>query len=702
MGDTDLASDKQQVEAVMDNNNKQQALQSSDDGVDRHKQRASTACLPCRSRKRRCDGQKPTCSNCISVQSACHYPRVQKRRGPGKSKQRITVLENRLLILESQLRGGNSAVVQPEHSSRSGLADPQPLGSSGKAPESPMAPTRTGIRASQTAAELLPRHPLFRQVPDRIAEFKARLASDSAGSFRMMVASPVVPGYAELLLVEHSLQEICKEFPLFDTLEFLGRVRNQGAVTSIQACGGASRWACLNSAIALSVHVKTANGAFEELAPFAWAYFKNAYAVFPELMLQGNDSETVKALVFMALFARNSADARTTSLLLSTALRLSQTLDSSLFNVVESENARLTLWAAFILDAELSLCCGLASGPGAGDIDIDLPNEEYPHHGDDDEACASIFRRRAELALIHSAVRTRLYSRDAFNMPESELLSTIVTLNQALEDWRQTLPPEAQPGHVGAILEPHCIILHLAFHNLTSMVHWAAQRHSAWGDVATTRSGLEGQALSLINLSRLKVRAAAQHTLRLLRQSPFEQFAQFWRNLCYPLSAALTLLLYILECPQDPDAEADSQLLRGFGREVKRMQNDGDFELSHLLKAYLGLEHVGNVAISQAQSQNDERLEAARSAEPWQDHAFPQDDVQTFRELLSSATHPMYLVQGLLTNLPNRDHKISQSIARIIPGIMPLIDESKPYGPLVPACMKPGTYGFGFAARDST
>ncbi|KAK4039726.1 hypothetical protein C8A01DRAFT_16330, partial [Parachaetomium inaequale] len=140
-----------------------------------------------------------------------------------------------------------------------------------------------------------------------------------------MVASPVLPGNAELSLLEHSLEEICKEFPLFDTREFLDRVRSQGAA-SMEACGSASRWACVNAAIALSVHAKTVNGAFEELSPFAWGYFKNAYAAFPELMLQGNDSETVKALVLMALFGRNSADARTTSLLLSTALRLSQTL----------------------------------------------------------------------------------------------------------------------------------------------------------------------------------------------------------------------------------------------------------------------------------------------------------------------------------------------------------------------------------------
>ncbi|KAK3312137.1 hypothetical protein B0H66DRAFT_632601 [Apodospora peruviana] len=236
------------------------------------------------------------------------------------------------------------------------------------------------------------------------------------------------------------------------------RVRSQEGAASMETCGIASRWACENSAIALSVHVKTT-------------------------------SKTVKALVLMALFGRNSADARITLLLLSTALRLSQTLESSLFrvghgdsrNAVESKDARVTLWATFILDAELSLCCGLGSRLGAGRADIDLSNDEYP----DDrvgEACArSIFRTAGRARLDSTRQSGRVSTRAMHStLRKSQLLGSIVTLNQALEDWRQDLPPEAQPGHVkGTTLEPHCIILHLAFHNLPSMIHWAARRHSA-------------------------------------------------------------------------------------------------------------------------------------------------------------------------------------------------------------------------------
>jgi hypothetical protein len=100
--------------------------------------------------------------------------------------------------------------------------------------------------------------------------------------------------------MEHFLEEICKEFPLINARELLHQLRTQGAA-SIEASGSASRWACVKAALALSVNVRT-NGAFEELSPLVWAYFKNAYTTLPELMLQGNDPEVIKALVLMIVF----------------------------------------------------------------------------------------------------------------------------------------------------------------------------------------------------------------------------------------------------------------------------------------------------------------------------------------------------------------------------------------------------------------
>lgn len=411
------------------------------------------------------------------------------------------------------------------------MAAAQPLVSSGSASELPKDP-QAGIRVSQTVQPLSSfdqapplHHRLFKEIPDRAAELKAR---EPVGCFKVTVLSPLLPGNTELTLLGLGLDEICKEFPFINTREFLHQLKSQGP-GNIEAYRSASWWACLNAGVALSVHVKAANGAFKTMSHFAWDFFKNAYATFPELMLQGKEPETAKAMFLMALFCRNSADARTTSLLLSTALRLSQVMGSDKLradhsqdlNCPESEYTRRTSWSAFVLDAELALCCGFASALDAGDIGIDLPSEECLHDGED-KKCASIFRRRVELALIHSAVRVRLYSRGGLQLPENELLGTTVTLDQTLEDWKQKLPLELRPGTPSEALEPHCVVLHLAFHSLVSMVHW---RLSGWGAAMGVKPGEQSLSRSL---SRLKVRAAAQHTLRLLQQFPFEQFVQFW------------------------------------------------------------------------------------------------------------------------------------------------------------------------------
>lgn len=129
----------------------------------------------------------------------------------------------------------------------------------------------------------------------------------------------------------------------------------------------------------------------------------------------------------------------------------------------------------------------------------------------------------------------------------------------------------------------------------------------------------------------------------------------------------MTLLLYILECPQDPEAETDAQLLRGFGRQVRRIQDDGDCQISNLLKAYIGFEQLANIAISQAQ--NDGGLEAG--AEPWQD-AFPHDAVQ-----VGNTLHP-YSKHDLLTCLLDIQGVVNFSHSSHVLGPEPADQPDKP------------------------
>ncbi|KAI8067089.1 fungal-specific transcription factor domain-containing protein [Gongronella butleri] len=64
------------------------------------RERATQACTPCRKKKKRCDGAKPVCRNCVEANVECAYAAC-KRRGPRKGY--VQLLEERLVQLEKRL-----------------------------------------------------------------------------------------------------------------------------------------------------------------------------------------------------------------------------------------------------------------------------------------------------------------------------------------------------------------------------------------------------------------------------------------------------------------------------------------------------------------------------------------------------------------------------------------------------------------------
>jgi hypothetical protein len=55
------------------------------------------ACIVCRKRKLRCDGQKPSCGTCARVGHNCAYDEVRKKSGPKRGY--VKQLEARLGLL---------------------------------------------------------------------------------------------------------------------------------------------------------------------------------------------------------------------------------------------------------------------------------------------------------------------------------------------------------------------------------------------------------------------------------------------------------------------------------------------------------------------------------------------------------------------------------------------------------------------------
>ncbi|CAO3588312.1 unnamed protein product [Absidia cylindrospora] len=98
------------------------------------RERATQACTPCRKKKKRCDGAKPNCRNCMHAAIECTYAAC-KRRGPRKGY--VQLLEERLAMLERQLTSlpggassGESRSIPPPPPPSSSFPAPGPTSTS--------------------------------------------------------------------------------------------------------------------------------------------------------------------------------------------------------------------------------------------------------------------------------------------------------------------------------------------------------------------------------------------------------------------------------------------------------------------------------------------------------------------------------------------------------------------------------------------
>ncbi|KAH8589853.1 fungal-specific transcription factor domain-containing protein [Bisporella sp. PMI_857] len=679
--------------------------------------RVVQACVRCKERKRRCDGNTPTCESCLGRGENCIYRGVRKRRGPGRNKQHIQALEKRLLDMEALLH--QSDVPQQSGTSKASREPPSTADCS-----STLHPT-TSIDVLHVREETLneTRHPTYsyisrqgsgpdegesvhsrhltltshanvplhfegmRKLDERINHYKS---AEHPMALGVVVTAPLLPEEADKFLLEQSIRDVFDELPLFHIPWFLERLSQPRCLEQLD---DRSWWACLNASIAMAVQLRTINKSFRAVSLFSWAFFKNAYAVFPELVIQGHDLVAVQSFLVMAMFMKASADTRTTTLFLSTALRTSQVLGlnikrnqtSNCNNQVTEKARNRVFWVAYILDMEISTNCGLPSLQADEDVDIDLLINELQHGYEGFDFTgdgANIFGLRAQLTTIQAKVRKRLYTAKSLCQPAGQLLRTVQELDFALQDWRSRIPADIQPGK--KIQSRDLALAHFTYFNCVSMVHWSVLRRDSGNvQLGTSVSVLEIPHFQVVT-SISRVRAAARATIGLLQSLPLQTFAELWRILPYPVSASLTLLSTALNDPAIPEARLDLVALGWFVRFIGRMVNEEGCDLTHMLKGCLAIEKAVSAAV-------------ANRTEDWSQTVLLDDNANALSSLLSTATHPMYVAQGLMGNLPNLDAEIAHALAGILGTPW---EESCSYGPFVPECLRPGSFGFMFDSKN--
>lgn len=288
--------------------------------------------------------------------------------------------------------------------------------------------------------------------------------------FKRPVHLPLPPKEEVLRLVEVFFHGYNRFFPLFDPQSFMSLLERQFAGQPDKRVGW---WASLNAVIAIGLLLQGPEHGGIDATGQAWGYTHNAFGAFTELTIRSTDLLSVQALLSMAVLMQGNGDPQATSMLVTSALTLSHILASKRSrpgadnDPVTARQSRRAFWIACRMDRELSMVSELPLMQNTADISVDLPEENPPDGlGDvthsEGNGKINIFRLIAQLSVIEAKVHQCLYTIEAGQQSEKDLMRTVVELDQQLEEWKVSVPIDFQPEYeiktpisiFGSILSP--------------------------------------------------------------------------------------------------------------------------------------------------------------------------------------------------------------------------------------------------------
>lgn len=496
-------------------------------------------------------------------------------------------------------------------------------------------------------------------------------------------------------LFEIAFDDFNCSWPLFNPSMLIALLDEQDISDAASTCESLTRWGMLNSAAAIAIQSRIAKGSYNEMIDLSWHFFKNSFSLFSVLVSRGTDILVLETLLAMALFTHGSTDLRTTSLLISTAARISLTLGFHRktfytdMDPVRAERHRRAFWIAYILDQDMSIKTGLPSVYSNDDLGLDYASSgslgvpgKIAISGNRVEAI--VFRIRTELAMIQSSIQSRLYSEKSAKMTVTQLLGAAVELDHQLEEWKEKIPSEMQPGHtlwsaVAPLKEP-IISLHFAYYHAVGVIHSFVARLKPGDDIT-----LLPQCVS----SALTHTSTAYETIRLLQHLPPQLPGALWQVLCHPLSACIALLEILLRSPTDVRARSHLRHISNFVKFLTKAQHREDFDIGRMLDFCSEMERVAVDALAKATNmpQPAELTVGDSSATVF------DAKVQRLTSQLASSTSYMQLAQGLMGNLPNLRSVASNVFSEFVAIERHL---SSPGGLLAPVALIPETYQFAF------
>lgn len=374
---------------------------------------------------------------------------------------------------------------------------------------------------------------------------KSITATHHYGCLPRTIFAPIPPKTYVLPFMTIAIESMNEFCPLFGIESYLRLLHQQFAAGPDNCHDSPSRWATVHALLAMAIQWKTANNAIGELFPLSWTHFKNAFSVFPELMLQGTDIYACQAILAMATFMQGTADARTSSHLIATTARLLQTMGLHRrkthlpMNPDVAEEHRRVVWTTYILSSNATMKYGVPPAFGDDEIDVELPSED-PRDGlgsftlPGKQKSVNLLRLAAELSVIQSNIHRRLYSSMAMRSSSTELLGAVKELYQQIKHWKSRLPVDIRPAYTDlqSDFELPISVLHLHFiyYHAVAKIHMAVpnlERHNTPELTESDDQFTRWERSKKLSSSQPSA-MAARATLLLLRGIPLQPLACIW------------------------------------------------------------------------------------------------------------------------------------------------------------------------------
>ncbi|KAL7819111.1 hypothetical protein V8C26DRAFT_419965 [Trichoderma gracile] len=288
---------------------------------------------------------------------------------------------------------------------------------------------------------------------------------------------------------------------------------------------------------------------------------------------------------------------------------------------LEERQIRILFWLCYLFDKDIALRNGQPPIISDEFCDLTLP-QEYLENRFSSEALSATnaFQRPflpndLRLSLLKSKAVSALYSAGSLRKSDAELLRTIRELDEDLENWRASIPPEYAPAlsvskHVklsdtlNKTTSMLHIELHLDYHYLLNIIHCASGRCV----VDWSESGKE-MIFGLQSSLDLSVEASRSTLIYLRETAPRLAGEAFWVFIFYPVSALLSIFFNILRNPQHEYAEQDVELLSSATTLIRSMpiHRVTTHELEYLRKMDAFIEELtrlSRAAIEKARLEN--------------------------------------------------------------------------------------------------